>query len=122
MDLGDRSAGFRFLVRARAAEFSVASAAVLAAAGVQVLKIPPPAPMANAYAERWVRTVRTECLDWLLIRNLHDYMRLIVAEEYPRMAIDEVPPNKTLGDGCAVVRDGRWPGRRHAEPSTGPAR
>jgi putative transposase len=50
--------------------------------GIDVLKIPPWAPKANAYAERWVRTVRTECLDWILIwsrrhleRVLTDYTR-----------------------------------------------
>jgi putative transposase len=42
-----------------------------------VLKIPPPAPTANAYAERWVRTVRTECLDWLLIGNRHHLHRVL---------------------------------------------
>jgi putative transposase len=52
---------------------------VFAAAGVAVLKIPPQAPMANAYAERWVRTVRTECLDWLLILNRHHLHRVLSA-------------------------------------------
>jgi hypothetical protein len=36
---------------------------------VATVKIPPRAPKANAYAERWVRTVCSECLDWTLIWN-----------------------------------------------------
>jgi hypothetical protein len=40
---------------------------VVRSRGGDVLVAPVRAPKANAYAERWVRTVRTECLDWLLI-------------------------------------------------------
>jgi hypothetical protein len=79
MELGEHAAGFRFLVRGRDAKFSATFDAVFAAGGVQVLKIPPQAPVANAYAERWVRTVRTECLDWLLIVNRHDLHRVLTA-------------------------------------------
>ena len=42
-----------------------------------MLKIPPRAPTANAYAERWVRTIRSECLDWLLIRNPRHLHRIL---------------------------------------------
>jgi transposase InsO family protein len=52
------------------------------AAGIEIVKIPPRAPRANAYAERWVRTVRTECLDWTLIWNQRPLHRVLI--EYLR--------------------------------------
>jgi putative transposase len=52
---------------------------VFAAAGINVIKIPPRAARANAYAERWVRTVRAECLDWTLIWNRQQLQRVLSA-------------------------------------------
>src|SRR5689334_2798796 len=67
MDLGDRATDFRFLVRDRAGQFTATFDTVLAEAGIEAVKIPPRCPRANAYAERFVLTARTEVTDLMLI-------------------------------------------------------
>ncbi|ABW12448.1 Integrase catalytic region [Parafrankia sp. EAN1pec] len=79
MDLGDRAGDFQFLVRDRAGQFTASFDAVLADAGITAVKIPPRTPRANAYAERFVRTVRTEVTDRMLIFG-ERHLRTILAE------------------------------------------
>jgi len=79
MDLSNRADGFRFLVRDRAGQFTASFDAVLADAGIEVVKIPPRSPRANAYAERFVLTARTEVTDRMLIFGQR-HLRTILAE------------------------------------------
>jgi len=79
MDLGDRAADFRYLVRDRAGQFTGAFDAVLADAGIKAMKIPPRSPRANAYAERFVLTARTEVTDRMLIFGQR-HLRTILAQ------------------------------------------
>ena len=98
MDLGDRADGFRFLVRDRAGQFTVSFDAVFSGAGIQVVKIPPRCPRANAHAERFVGTVRREATDRLLILN-ERHLRTVLqryANHYnhrrPHQALRLAPP------------------------------
>jgi putative transposase len=79
LDLGDRAAGFSYLVRDRAGQFTAAFDAVLADTGIETLKIPPRSPRANAYAERFVLTARTELTDRMLIFG-ERHLRRVLAE------------------------------------------
>jgi putative transposase len=79
MDLGDRAADFRFLVRDRAGQFTEAFDAALADAGIKAVKIPPRSPRANACAERFVLTARAEVTDRVLIFG-ERHLRAVLAE------------------------------------------
>jgi putative transposase len=93
MNLDERGHRFRYLIRDRDAKFTAAFDAVVTAASIDVVKIPPRAPRANAYAERWVGTVRSDCLDWTLIWNDGQLRRVLT--EYLRH-YNTVRPHRSL--------------------------
>jgi transposase InsO family protein len=96
MDLDGHADRFRFLVRDRDAKFTVAFDTVFTAAGIEVVRIPPRAPKANAFAERWVRTVRSECLDWVLIWNQRHLPKVLA--EYV-VHYNTARPHRSIGLG-----------------------
>lgn len=96
--LGERADGFRFLVRDRDTKFIASFDAVLADAGIEVLRSPPRAPKGNAFAERWVSTIRRECLDRMLIFNERQLVHVLTEYERhynthrPNRALDQLSP------------------------------
>jgi putative transposase len=109
--LSERGRRVRFLVRDRDAKFARAFDDVFHSDGAEVLITPVQAPNANAYAERWIRTVRAECLDWLLITgrgHLEQVLRIYV-EHYnghrPHRALQLESPDAPTGP--VVIGDNR---------------
>jgi putative transposase len=99
LDFGDR--GVRFLIRDRDSKYSGPFDEVFHSEGIRIVKTPVRAPKANAVAERFVRTVRSECLDWLLIldrRHLERVLRVYVDHynaQRPHRGVDLRPPDPT---------------------------
>ncbi len=98
MELGDDGIQPRLLVRDRDNKFTRDFDEVFRSEGIQVIKAPVRAPKARAHAERWVGSVRRECLDRLLIlgrRHLHHVLAAYVRhfnEHRPHRALGQQPP------------------------------
>jgi putative transposase len=113
----------RLLVHDRDSRFVAAFDEVFRSEGIQVIHTPIRAPQANAYAERDVRTVRAECLDWLLIvgrRHLGRVLRIYTAHyngERPHRGLALLSPDSTNADpqpsGGEIKRRDRLGGLIH---------
>jgi hypothetical protein len=103
----------RFLIHDRDSKFSAVFDEVFRSEAIKVIQAPIRAPQANAYAERFVRTVRAECLDWLLIlarRHLESVLRVYTAHynrERPHRGLALLNPR----DGRPGRFTFRWQGR-----------
>ena len=112
MEFGDRLGRFQVLLRDRDTKFTVAFDAVFAAEGIRVLRTPVRAPRANAYAERWVGTVRREVLDRMLIVGCRQ-LRSVLAEyadhyngHRPHRGLGQTPP-LAPGEPAVLTPSGR---------------
>jgi putative transposase len=107
--LEERGRRLRYLLRDHDAKFSRAFDDVVRDQGAEILVTPMRAPRANAYAERWIRTVRAECLDWLLIvgrRHLEQVLRVYIGhynQHRPHRALGLEAPDPPAG--LTVVGD-----------------
>jgi transposase InsO family protein len=101
-DLAETCRPMKFLIRDRDAKFTAGFDEVFSSEAIQVIKAPVRSPRANAHAERFVQTVRTECLDWTLVlgrRHLEAVLRQYVRhynQQRPRRGLNLcVPAGRT---------------------------
>lgn len=99
MDLGERVKQFRFLVRDRDTKFIDSFDAVFGSEGIRILRTPVLAPRANAFAERWVGTIRRELLDRMLVVSPGQLETVLAgyAAHY-----NEHRPHRTLGQASPL--------------------
>jgi transposase InsO family protein len=79
MDFGERASEFKFLIRDRDSKFAAAFDDVFSGNGMRVIKTPVQSPRANSFAERFVGTLRRECLDQILISG-ERHLRKVLTE------------------------------------------
>ncbi len=100
LNLEERANRLRFLIRDRDAKYTAMFDTVFQTEGIEVLLTPPQAPRANAFAERWVRTVRRECLDRILIYNTGHLLSVLgeylahYNEHRPHQGRGQRPPDR----------------------------
>ena len=99
MDLGDRAAEFRLLIRDRDSKFTGVVDAVFIGEGLRILRTPVRAPRANAIAERWIGTLRRELLDRMLIINRR-HLTAVLTEYVAHFNYHR--PHRTLGQAAPL--------------------
>ena len=94
----ERDEPVRVLIRDHDRKFTGGFDAVFEAQDIRIVRTPIQAPQANGIAERFVRTARAECLDWLLILNARHLdgrspCSSIITTARPHRSLDLTPPN-----------------------------